>query len=53
VILGGRREAGSRAPYESFCIRPMQNLEGKDETKTGSVSKGIYSVIFKYCSPVM
>ena len=32
MILGGRREAGSRAPYESFCILPMQNLEerGKD-----------------------
>ena len=27
MILGGPRAAGSHAPYESFCIRPTQNLE--------------------------
>jgi hypothetical protein len=31
VILGGPLEAESHAPYQTFCIRPMQNLE-KDKT---------------------
>jgi hypothetical protein len=46
VILGGPREAGSRAPYKSFCIRPMQNLEER-RTETGCLSKGICPVTFK------
>ena len=44
MILGGPREAGSHAPYESFCIRPMQNLEENTKIRQACVSEGIYSV---------
>jgi hypothetical protein len=37
---------GFHAPYESFCIQPMQNLE-EGRNKGRCVSKGVYSVILK------